>query len=1045
MKFLDNIICRSPLFPYKGDIDPALFKEALYLGSVDLYHALEKWEQGLITDPKEIRKLQISLYKYESRSRTRCTPFGLFAGVGMARWGAMQEVRVSENDPQKQTRKTRLDMNVSCSITQELQKKPYIRAALRYYPNNSLYAVNDAFRYVEYEIRNVRRMYKLSKVDRSGYLEALLEAAAEGQTTASLAEMLTGDEVSQEEALAFIHELIDAQLLVSELEASVTGKDFFSIVVEIILRIASEQPGNTELQGIAVLLTDVQRLLGELDSNVSGASANMERYKKIHALLQNILPEIQERNLFQADLFKSYSSATVGETLQQELKDVSIFLNRIGPKYYNPQIDEFKKRFLDRYEAQEIPLLQALDMENGIGYPLNDKNGINPLADGLFLKQMESSANGNWGKLETALNELVQRSIRTGETTVRIRESDFNAVDDSTPELASSMNFMFRVINEKQVMISSSGGSSAANLIGRFAHGDARILETVQKIAAHESEMAGDRILAEIAHLPESRMGNILARPVFRDYEIPYLAKSTLEKEFQLPLQDLYVSVKNNKIIIRSKRLNKEIIPRLASAHNYSSNTLPVYRFLSELQTQYFERSAFVFRWGELENVYDMLPRVEYKSIILSAAKWHLHKKEYAALIEKNLSTAQQLQRFQSLKTAFGLPKLFLLADGDNELLIDTEKEIAVLAFIDAIKQRDSVRIEEFIFDTQSALIKNENGNVYNNECIVMFLNNSPALKDRPSQLPASIPEKSQPVKQSFSLGSEWLYYKIYCGVKTADVILTETLLPAAQQLLEENAIDKWFFIRYNDPESHLRFRLYISDPAKYGRVIQLISSVLETMVEEQIIFKLQTDTYLRELRRYGTNSIALSETLFYHDSVCIANALQLLDAESGAEYRWQFALRATDRLLDDLRFSQEEKQFLMDQLSNGFFNEHGGNKELRLQLDNKFRAQRKKIEEALDPDAASEAMQALEPLLRSRSAGHSDTIALLLDIKNNNALEIDLYDLTSSYIHMMLNRLFMAKNRLNEMVVYDMLARHYRSVSARQKAKTKTGVLVKA
>ena len=33
-------------------------------------------------------------------------------------------------------------------------------------------------------------------------------------------------------------------------------------------------------------------------------------------------------------------------------------------------------------------------------------------------------------------------------------------------------------------------------------------------------------------------------------------------------------------------------------------------------------------------------------------------------------------------------------------------------------------------------------------------------------------------MKRDFCIGSEWLYYKIYTGVKTADLILMEKLYP---------------------------------------------------------------------------------------------------------------------------------------------------------------------------------------------------------------------------------------------------------------------------
>lgn len=81
-------------------------------------------------------------------------------------------------------------------------------------------------------------------------------------------------------------------------------------------------------------------------------------------------------------------------------------------------------------------------------------------------------------------------------------------------------------------------------------------------------------------------MGNILFRPHIRDYEITYLIGSTLDDEHVIPASDLMVSVKGRKVVLRSRRLQKEIIPRLTSAYNYKGNTTPLYRFLCDLQSQ---------------------------------------------------------------------------------------------------------------------------------------------------------------------------------------------------------------------------------------------------------------------------------------------------------------------------------------------------------------------------------------------------------------------------------------------------------------------------
>jgi hypothetical protein len=44
------------------------------------------------------------------------------------------------------------------------------------------------------------------------------------------------------------------------------------------------------------------------------------------------------------------------------------------------------------------------------------------------------------------------------------------------------------------------------------------------------------------------------------------------------------------------------------------------------------------------------------------------------------------------------------------------------------------------------------------------------------------------------------------------------------------------------------------------------------------------------------------------------------------------------------------------------------------------------------------------------------------------------------SYIHMMMNRLFMAKNRMHELIIYDFIRRYYTSENAKARNKNKMG-----
>src|SRR6185503_4797375 len=100
-------------------------------------------------------------------------------------------------------------------------------------------------------------------------------------------------------------------------------------------------------------------------------------------------------------------------------------------------------------------------------------------------------------------------------------------------------------------------------------------------------------------HLPQGRTGNVLSRPVLRDYEIPFLGRSGAPPENQIPLTDLQVTVTEQRIVLRSERLGREVIPRLTSAHNFTFG-LGIYRFLCGLQGQDVI-VGLAWNWGALE------------------------------------------------------------------------------------------------------------------------------------------------------------------------------------------------------------------------------------------------------------------------------------------------------------------------------------------------------------------------------------------------------------------------------------------------------------
>jgi lantibiotic biosynthesis protein len=55
---------------------------------------------------------------------------------------------------------------------------------------------------------------------------------------------------------------------------------------------------------------------------------------------------------------------------------------------------------------------------------------------------------------------------------------------------------------------------------------------------------------------------------VLREREIVYLGRSGAPADHQLPLTDLLVSVRDGRVVLRSRSLGREVVPRLTNAHN---------------------------------------------------------------------------------------------------------------------------------------------------------------------------------------------------------------------------------------------------------------------------------------------------------------------------------------------------------------------------------------------------------------------------------------------------------------------------------------------
>jgi hypothetical protein len=94
------------------------------------------------------------------------------------------------------------------------------------------------------------------------------------------------------------------------------------------------------------------------------------------------------------------------------------------------------------------------------------------------------------------------------------------------------------------------------------------------------------------------------------------------------------------------------------------------------------------------------------------------------------------------------------------------------------------------------------------------------------------------------------------------------------------------------------------------------------------------------------------------------------------------------------------------------------------------------KIEEAFDPKPNSLLWQKINIIQESKSKQLMPIAKEINKLKSSGAFEVNFYNYIGSCIHMMVNRLCLARPNDHEMILYSFLFRYYSSLSARYEAK---------
>jgi thiopeptide-type bacteriocin biosynthesis protein len=933
----------------------------------------------------------------------RPTPFGSFSSFTLASWGLEELIRLDEQS-------AKLHLNIDQEIVLHLAER-LIGNDLEnnaFICNPTLYKSGREFRFIKTNFSEKKKkiLFDLESYEDNTLTSPLIIFCSNSfkPGTEIMAFMAKISGCDRETAKDYLYFLVDAQIVISQTAANIIGKDYL----------------NRLLNYTEIDIRPFQQALSEIYEKLNNVPfPAISHLVKLSGQLAGLFSGSQKEKanqFFYAGLERKVADGSLNSKYQKQITEGLKALSALAQPAQPLMLQQFIQDFKSRYDRQKIPLLQAIDPETGIGYG----PGIASPLENELLRQVNftESPKTNIGLEWSAVHRLLfQKWNNNPHNTdpILLNDADFIAIPDSqTPSSPPTLSILFRVIDDA-VFLETVGGVSATALIGRFTAWNKDIHNLSQQLASLEQLANPEVIFADIGQLSDTHADNINRRKHSYEYEIPINSVSTLPFDHQIRPSDLWVSVNGDELILESKLLQKVIIPRLSSAYNYSRNYLALFRILCDLQYQGLQGN-YSFDMEQFFPGMPQYPRVVFKQTILCPAIWHLSQQDLKEL--KSATTKEVGHKFNLIKKKLELPSVVALSKFDQQLVFNIDSDEEVLFLVDCLKSMDQAALQEYFLPAQPTATTNDGKPLVSQFIAFLYKNEAVYQGNRTADIIAKTK-----VKQEYILGSKWLYLKLYCNPAIANDLLAKKLHPLLKKFDNEGLLS-WFFIRYRDSGYHIRLRLKVKENV-IGPVLILLKKRLEGSVHYHLIREYQADTYRREMERYGVDVIDLVEGFFHGSSELVIRYIKISKLKSFKNSYHSMALVSVAYLLNNFLPDINIRITFLEQMVQTFYSEFSNDKSLKIELDQKYREIKKEIAGLLPHQEYYEKLK----LMRWSDIFELKTNAILnvasgFTAKRKNQLLADL-------IHMHLNRIFIDRQRNQELIIYYCLYKYQVSVKA--------------
>ncbi|WP_320780250.1 lantibiotic dehydratase [Streptomyces sp. CRN 30] len=802
-------------------------------------HALCTAEHPALRD---VQRAALSVARYLLRAQHRATPFGLFAGVATAKFGP--QARADWGG--EHVAVGRAGAEWLAALVARLESCPDLLERLPVVINNTVtYRGDRLIVPFQPDAQDDRTRAVEASLALTGPVHAVLAATRLPIRFGTLVDKLQVEfpEAGPEKARQLLAALIRRRVLITGLHAPSTETDALGYLV-------------SQLDAIdAGSLAPVARTVRELHAIRAGLEecATQGGRNSVAARMRDLVPGLR-RHPVALDL-RLDARIVLPEVVAREIERAALVLTRLSIRPYGTAVwNEYHQRFYERYGiGTMVPLAEAV-ADSGTGYP----DGYPGAPAGARRPRVSAR--------DDALVRLAQAAALDGRDEAILTDEEIEALDvgPGEPRLPPHLEIGVRVhsasLEELQrgrfrlevVSVSRGVGVSTGRFLSVLSAADRNALVTE---LADLPAADGDTMPAQLsfpALLPES--AHVTRSPQVLPTVIS-LQEHRAPQDTVLTPEDLAVGCDGRRMYLAVPERGHRVEAVGMHALNLRTHTPPLVRFLTELSRAQCAQVT-VFDWGAAVAM-PFLPRLRYGRTVLAPARWQLEGSELPGPARPRAEWDAALGDWRARRR---LPRRVHLIEDDRRLFLDLDE-----AGHRALLRRHLDRTH------LAVLVEAPEPDAYGwcggraHEVVV------PLKATRPSTWPP-LPGPSRARALSADqmqtpASSSVLLAALYGDPRRQDVLLSRHLPGLFKQL----GNPPWWFIRFRDPDQHLRVRIALPDPEAFADTARTVSAWADELRSIGLLADLRYPTSYREMGRWGSGAAwEAAENVFRADSRAI-------------------------------------------------------------------------------------------------------------------------------------------------------------------------------